>query len=210
MENAKANHLNTLGSTKLHNTVREDLDFYQTPAYAVKTLVERFDFKTDFIWEPMAGNGAIAKHLIDAGYSVYSTDIVERSYKLNDTLDFFKTNSFSVSGDDGYSIVTNPPYALANEFLIHALRDIKPRTCCLFLPVRYLEGRKRYNAVYTKFKPSKVFVYAQRLGCFKESDVEAGLVGERGVGSAVAYMWLCFDSETMLDKATKTEIEWIP
>ena len=56
----------------------------------------------------------------------------------------------------------------------------------------------------------KVFVYAQRLGCFKEADVEAGVVGERGVGSAVAYMWLCFDRDTWLDPNTKTELEWVP
>ena len=35
------------------------------------------------------------------------------------------------------------------------------------------------------------------------------IVTERGVGSAVAYMWLCFDRDTWLDPNTKTELEWI-
>ena len=52
--------LNTMGSTTIARSNRQDLDFYQTPSYATKTLIERFDFKSSFIWEPMAGNGMIA------------------------------------------------------------------------------------------------------------------------------------------------------
>ena len=200
---------NTLGSSSLSKKDRETLDFYQTPSHATKTLLERFDFESKNIWEPMTGNGAIAKLLRDAGYNVFCTDLVERKFPLDATLDYFKQQTYNRDNQD-FSIVTNPPYGKVNEFLEHTLNIIKPKTCCLFLPVRYLEGIKRYNEIYSKFKPAKVFVYAQRLGCFKESDVEAGLVGERGVGSAVAYMWLCFRSATMLDQNSKTEIEWIP
>lgn len=58
---------NTLGSSGLSNKEREALDFYQTPAYAIRTLIERFDFKSNVIWEPMTGNGMIAKSLREAG-----------------------------------------------------------------------------------------------------------------------------------------------
>ena len=204
----KISTLNTLGSSNNSSRTREDLDFYQTPAYAVKTLAERFDFKSKNIWEPMAGNGMISKGLAAAGYAVHSTDIVERSYKLDAVLDYFLCNGYNAKGDD-FAIVTNPPYEKANEFLIHTMSIVKPKTCCVFLPIRYLEGSKRYSQIYSRFKPSKVFVYAQRLGCFKESDAEAGIVTDKGVGSAVAYMWLCFDRDTWNSQSTKTEIEWI-
>jgi hypothetical protein len=52
-------------------------------------------------------------------------------------------------------------------------------------------------------------MYVKRLGCYKQSDVEAGVVTEHGVGSAVAYMWLCFDRDQWLDPNTKTTLEWI-
>lgn len=52
-------------------------------------------------------------------------------------------------------------------------------------------------------------MYVKRLGCFTEKDVEEGNATECGVGSAVAYMWLCFDRDTWLDQKTKTELEWI-
>lgn len=201
-------HLNTLGSTKLLNNDREDLDFYQTPSYATKTLVDYFDVKSKLIWEPMAGNGMIAKELSTKGYSVYATDIIERKFKLNDIVDYFNVHSFGVTNDD-FAVVTNPPYKYANEFLKHTLEDIKPKTCCVFLPVRYLEGKTRYNEIYSKYKPCKVLMYVQRLGCFTDKDVEDGKVSERGVGSAVAYMWLCFDRDNWSNQETKTELEWI-
>ena len=200
--------LNTMGSTTIARSNRQDLDFYQTPSYATKTLIERFDFKSSFIWEPMAGNGMIAKELIKSGLDVYATDIVERDFKLNDIVDYFDTNSFEVS-KGSFAIVTNPPYEFANKFLEHTLSTIKPKTCCLFLPVRYLEGQKRYDCIYSKYKPCKVLMYVKRLGCFTEKDAKEGKVTERGIGSAVAYMWLCFDRDTWLDPNTKTELEWI-
>ena len=200
--------LNTMGSTTIARSNRQDLDFYQTPSYATKTLIEIFDFKSNFIWEPMAGNGMIAKELAESGLDVYATDIVERDFKLNDIVDYFGTNSFEVS-TSGFAIVTNPPYEFANKFLEHTLTTIKPKTCCLFLPVRYLEGQKRYDCIYSKYKPRKVLMYVKRLGCFTEKDVKEGKVTERGVGSAVTYMWLCFDRDTWLDPNEKTELEWI-
>lgn len=200
--------INTLGSTTLNNAVREDLDFYQTPTYATKTLIQHFDFKSNFIWEPMAGNGAISKVLKEVGkLKVFSTDIIQREYPLDRVMDYFQVGEQKVKID--LSIVTNPPYEFANQFLKHTLENIRPRTCSLFLPIRYLEGQKRYDEIYSKYKPAKVLTYVKRLGCYKQSDVEKGPIGELGVGSAVAYMWLCFDRETWSDPNSKTEIEWI-
>lgn len=67
-----------------------------------------------------------------------------------------------------------------------------PSFLAVFLPVRYLEGIKRYKEIYSNYTPSDVIVFARRYGCYKESDVEAGIVNDHGIGSAVAYMWLCF------------------
>lgn len=199
--------LNTVGSTTIARSDRQDLDFYQTPAYATKTLVGRFDFKSGTIWEPMAGNGAIAEPLKAAGFDVRCSDIVRRSYPV-DVVDYFAAARYSGDGDD-FAVVTNPPYEFANKFLLHTLEVVKPRSCCVFLPVRYLEGQKRYDAIYSKYRPSKILMYVRRLGCFTEKDAAEGKVTERGVSSAVAYMWLCFDRDTWSDPAAKTELEWV-
>ena len=58
---------------------REKNDFYATPSQATEKLlqVEQFDGK---IYEPCCGQGHISKVLIDNGYDVESTDLVDRGY----------------------------------------------------------------------------------------------------------------------------------
>ncbi len=53
---------------------RQKDDFYPTPPEATKALleVERFD---SLVWEPAAGDGAIAKVLADHGYGVVASDL---------------------------------------------------------------------------------------------------------------------------------------
>lgn len=209
---------NTLGSTTLHNAVREDLDFYQTPSYATKTLIENYEFNDwDVIWDPMAGNGAILKEFEKKHFQTYASDIVQRDYPLNKVEDYFSPEllhhdllyGMTDYNKNQFAIVTNPPYERANEFLKHTFEKVWPSVCCVFLPVRYLEGQKRYKEIYYQYKPSKIFIYVKRLGCYKQSDVDVGLVNERGVGSAVAYMWLIFEREKWDCWETKTELNWI-
>lgn len=212
--------INTIGSTTLNKAKREDMDFYQTPDYATKTLIDNFQFNDwDVIWDPMAGNGAILKIFKKHGYAslqLYASDIVQRDYELNKVQDYFAPNwrdglyyGMTDYEKNQFAIVTNPPYERANEFLKYTFEKVIPSVCCVFLPVRYLEGQQRYNEIYSKFKPSKVLMYVKRLGCYKQSDVEAGVVTERGVGSAVAYMWLIFERDKWSKYETKTEIEWV-
>jgi hypothetical protein len=209
--------INTLGSTTLNHAEREELDFYQTPSYATKTLIENYEFNDwDVIWDPMAGNGAILKEFEKKHFQIYASDIVQRDYKLNKVQDYFSPNwrdglyyDMTHYNKNQFAIVTNPPYECANEFLKYTFEKIIPSVCCVFLPVRYLEGQKRYDEIYYNYKPSKILMYVKRLGCYKQSDVEAGLVTERGVGSAVAYMWLIFEREKWGELETKTELDWI-
>ena len=199
---------NTVGSSSLSSRDREGLDFYQTPSYATRTLLGRFDFGEGRLWEPMCGNGMIAAELKAAGHGVYCTDLVQREYPLDATADFF--DLAGPPGGEDFAVVTNPPYGRTDEFLAHALGVLRPRALCVFLPVRYLEGAKRWKTVYSRFRPSKVLVYSQRIGCFRQSDVDAGKVGPRGVASAVAYMWMCFRRGEWDRPGQQTALDWIP
>ena len=184
--------VNTLGATNIAKSIREDLDFYQTPSGATSALVKSglLD-KNTTIWEPMAGNGAIVEVLKQNGYSVVCSDIVERKYKLDFVDDFFVGVRSMQMMQSNWQIVTNPPYNMVDRFLQHCLSMV-PSFLAVFLPVRYLEGMKRFKDIYSKYVPSDVIVFAQRYGCYKELDKESGIVTDRGVGSAIAYMWLCF------------------
>mgnify|MGYP001777142726 FL=1 len=48
----------------------------------------------------------------------------------------------------GRGIITNPPYNVADDFILHALSTLKADYLAVFLPVRYLEGSKRYLEIY--------------------------------------------------------------
>ena len=91
-------------------------EFYPTPPEAVRALlsVETFDGP---IWEPACGEGAIAKELTAAGYSVVSTD--RYAYGFGQAgIDFLAEQT-----PRARHIVTNPPYGrgLADAFLLKAL-----------------------------------------------------------------------------------------
>lgn len=154
----------------------------------------------------MAGNGAIAKVLKQNNYDVFSSDIVERKYKLDNVSDFFRLEEFP-DPLSSWQIVTNPPYNMADKFLLHCL-SMRPSFLAVFLPVRYLEGIKRYKEIYSIYTPSDVIVFARRYGCYKESDAEAGKVNDHGIGSAVAYMWLCFTKKVDGTYGSETKLHF--
>ena len=81
--------LSIVGSSR-SNGEREKDDFYPTPQYAVEELLKREVFKGN-IWECACGEGDISEVLKQKGYSVYSSDLIDRGY--GDTnVDFLKQN----------------------------------------------------------------------------------------------------------------------
>lgn len=213
MDKRAAKVVNTVGASNLSNKDREDLDFYQTPSFATKSLLDLRLVEAHNIWEPIAGNGAIAEVLKQNNYlNVTTSDIVQRDYKLDFTQDVFNMKEFpaSMSEKRGRGIITNPPYNVADDFILHALSTLKADYLAVFLPVRYLEGSKRYLEIYQHYKPRDVIVFARRLGCYKDSDVKSGVkITDHGIASAVAYMWLCFFRPTMMDKNAETKLHWV-
>ena len=91
---------------------REKDDFYPTPPEATQSLLNRQKFKGN-IWECACGNGAMSKVMIEQGYDVYSSDLIDRGYG-EVGIDFLQSNK-KVD-----NIVTNPPFNLATEFTLKA------------------------------------------------------------------------------------------
>ena len=213
MDKRAAKVVNTVGASNLSNKDREDLDFYQTPSFATQSLLDLRLVEAHNIWEPMAGNGAIAEVLKQNKYlNVTTSGIVQRDYKLDFIQDFFNMKEFPalMLEKGGRGIITNPPYNVADDFILHALSTLKADYLAVFLPVRYLEGSKRYLEIYQHYKPRDVIVFARRLGCYKDSDVKSGVkITDHGIASAVAYMWLCFFGPTMMDKNAETKLHWV-
>jgi len=115
--------------------VRQKDDYYGTPAWVTQLLcnIERFDGP---VWEPACGHGLIASVLAANGYSVISTDLVDRGHGITGA-DFLMER-----GRLGRSVVTNPPFKLAREFATHAL-DIGCEKVALLLKLAFMQGGDR-------------------------------------------------------------------
>jgi hypothetical protein len=169
----------TMGASNHSSFERQSGDFYATDPKAVKMLLELEEFDK-YIWEPACGLGHISRTLEEAGYVVKSTDLVDRGYGVGG-VDFLQ-NEGVFKGD----IVTNPPYKYAKEFVIKALEAIEPgKKVAMFLKLTFLEGKSRYEEIFSKIPPKKVWVSRSRLSCPSNGDFDKF----KGKGKAICYCW---------------------
>lgn len=69
----------TMGASNHSDRIRPKEDYYATDPKAVELLLENETFNHS-IWECACGEGHIAKVLESNGYSVISTDLIDRGY----------------------------------------------------------------------------------------------------------------------------------
>jgi hypothetical protein len=93
---------------------RKERDLYVTPPWCVHALVPHL-MRPRRVWEPAAANGQMAAALRECGLEVVTSDIATGT-------DFLAEQD--VRGVD--HVITNPPYALAQEFIEHALKLMCP------------------------------------------------------------------------------------
>lgn len=192
----------TLGASNHTDKEREVNDFYATSPEAIDKLLE-VENLYDYIWEPASGEGHLAKRLRERGFKVYASDIIKRSFKLNEIKDFLKVSPLCLSFSYDYDIVTNPPYKCAKEFVLKALSLVSEgRKVCMFLKLTFLEGKSRYKELFSKYPPKTIYVFSERIMCAKNGDFE-GM--KAGGGSAVAYAWFVWEKGFTGD----TIVKWI-
>jgi len=93
-------------------------DAYRTPAWVTEALLGAVDLRGS-VWEPAAGEGDMVEVLERGGRFVFATDI--RASNFRTSVDFLAPNSHWAISARPDSIVTNPPYALADAFIRRAL-----------------------------------------------------------------------------------------
>lgn len=159
---------------------REKDDFYRTPAPSTEALlrVEQFDGP---VWEPACGDGAISSVLEDAGYDVVSTDLVERGYGIA-RRDFLMETRLQAP-----NVVTNPPFKLADEFVLHALA-LGAEKIAIFQRTSWLEGRARYERLWWPHPPARIWQFAARQTLWRGDDANA-----KDSGGAIAFAWFVWE-----------------
>lgn len=176
--------------SKVNKGQRKESDFYQTPYSMTEQLLEIEKF-SEPILEPSSGNGAIVR-ILKKFYSNINENDIQTGY------DFLSMCDFSTMYP---SIITNPPFSLANEF-IEKCYKICAYKFALLMPLVYLHGQKRYEqGLFRALKRVYVFTRMPMLTNEIRDD------GKYNTGMQV-YAWFVFEN-TSATFCKLPEIGWI-
>lgn len=163
---------------------RHKSDFYQTP-YCLTDLLLTKEELVGNVLEPACGYKAIVDRL------PYCTEFYDKEY------DFFSEHRHNYFD----TIITNPPFSLAKEFIIKA-KEIAKEKIMFLLPLSYLHGVERYRDIWQDkhFPLRSVYVFT-RYPMLEETIRQDG---KHKTGMMV-YAWFVWDKHYF----GKPQIEWL-
>lgn len=185
----------TLGASNHSQEERESNDYYATHPIAIDKLL-KVEKPFQIIWECACGEGHLSDKLKNSGFIVISSDLINRGYKGTRILNFLEAEKCPCTCD----ILTNPPYKYAKEFVLKALNLIEAgRKVYMFLKLTFLEGKQRYNELFSQYPPKVIYVFSERILCAKGGQFE------KYPSSAVCYAWFVWEK----NYKRCTEVKWI-
>lgn len=192
-----SNTMRTLATSTHSLTEREKNDFYATEPKAIELLLEKESFNKN-IWECANGKGHLSDVLINKGYNVFKSDIINRNGdKETEIIDFLKLTERPIDGS--FDIITNPPYKIALDFCKKGLELLQDgEKMAMFLKIQFLEGQERYK-FFKENPPKKIYVASKRLNCAKDGNFD------KYKSSAVCYAWFVWEKGFV----RSPEIDWI-
>ena len=191
---------------------RSNGDYYSTPTEEVVNILEtiKLDLDNSVILEPCVGGGHMVKgiqtYLADKKMTaaICGTDIQNRGYQdetlnsLQYGLDFLSDEYNEHLIVDIDYVIMNPPYATIEPFVMKAL-GIANKGVLMLGRLQFLVGQSRYENILKDYPPTDVYVYVDRISCYKN--------GTEKMGAVQAYAWFYWDLDNQIHNMTK--IHWI-
>ena len=156
-------------------------DWYVEPERAVVQLLERERFEGR-IHDPACGCGTIPRVCRTWGYRASGSDIADRGFGRAG-VDFLTARLRPVD-----NIVCNPPYSLAEAFVLRALECAR-RKVAMLLRLAFLEGGERFRDLFDRTPPARIWVFTWRVPM--PPGVLKGRLKEKG--GAIAYCWMVWE-----------------
>lgn len=171
-------------------------DCYDTPPVAVHALlkVERLPHR---IWEPACGTGNIVEVLRTAGHDVIATDLNDRGCPDSSIRIDFLLPGFNGGGCD--AIITNPPFALAEQFVARAIE--RASLVIMLLRLAFIESERRSH-ILDSGTLARIHVFSKRLPMMHRAGWEG-----RKANSGMAFAWFVWD-RAHRGPATIDRIRW--
>lgn len=180
----------------------DSLDFFPTPPWATRALMERVmphlqvsEFGS--VWEPACGEGHMVEPLREYFDEVLYTDAFDYGYGNTQVQNFL-----DYSGDAARTgvdwVITNPPFDhRAEQFALKAIA-LAYTGVALFTRWQWIETVGRYERLFSKFPPTLVCPFAERVPLHKGRYEPDG-------DTLTAYCWIVW----MRNVAPKP-LFWIP
>lgn len=184
-------HMPNGGLAIAHNRVEpsDSLDFFPTPPWATRALVEHvFDHldrrgHTDrqVCWEPACGEGHMAEPLAEYFREVVSSDIKDYGYGEH-TVDFLTCEQLARKYDADW-IITNPPFGdNTDKFILKAI-DLAGAGVAMLVRLQCLETVGRYEKIFKDTPPTLISFFVERVPMHKGRWEPEG-------DTMTAYVWL--------------------
>lgn len=176
----------------------DSADDFPTPPWATRALVEHvLDEKSSLATltclEPACGRGHMSRPLQSYFASVKSADAYDYGY--SDVRDFL-TYPYETNAVDW--VITNPPFRLAEDFILRGLRVARKGVAILARTV-FLESIGRYESIFSNSPPSKFAQFTERVPMVKgRLDPKAS--------TATGYAWFVWEK----DYSGLPRVMWVP
>jgi len=172
-------------------------DDFPTPPWATRALCEHVLEKAKLAklscLEPACGAGHMARPLAEYFSRVVSSDAYEYGYgRKRDFLAYpYETNSTDW-------VITNPPFRLAEEFVLRALNVARVGVAILARTV-FLESIGRHQRIFAQTPPAKFAQFVERVPM-----VKGRLDGN--ASTATGYAWFVWEKEN----TGEPRLMWVP
>lgn len=172
-------------------------DDFPTPPWATRALLEHVigpaDVKILTCLEPACGAGHMAKVLKEYFAGVRCSDAHDYGYAtVRDYLSF----PYEAKAVDW--VITNPPFRLAEEFVIRSL-DVARVGVAMLVRTVFLESVGRYQRLFKVHPPTVFAQFVERVPMVK------GRLDAKAT-TATGYAWLVWEHAP----AQATTVKWIP
>lgn len=160
-------------------TKRREADFYETPEWCTRALLDTFKLIPKTVVEPCAGYGAISRVVKEY---FPSCNLIQYELNENDKLsqyghiiwgDFLK----NVQYDEMVSLVlTNPPFTYSQEFITTCRKNYPNADIIMLLPFSFLGSKKRHKW-WIDNTPSSIRVLSDRPSFTNDGKTDSSVYG---------------------------------
>lgn len=136
---------------------RKERDLYETPEWVTRALLPHIPVRITSVWEPAAATGKMLRVLASRGFT-HGSDI-------DSGVDFLAEKTSPCE-----AIITNPPYAFAQEFIVHALNLTSPHGfVAMLLRTDFDHAKTRQDLFSCHPAFAKKLVLTKRIKWFEDS-----------------------------------------